>query len=108
MIIIIIECKLMEEKKPEKNPMSEEKKIPKVQTFPGCDNKSIWIKSVRGSQVIRGNISVPRWAIAPSDLPEQPETTLRKWDFVLSSWLTSAVSSERKQINQSVFALRGE
>lgn len=54
------------------------------------------IKSGQDLQGIGGNISVPRWVIARSDLPKQPETKLRKWDFLLSSCLTSAVNSERK------------
>lgn len=75
------------------------KKISKGEKVPMVSvmwQETSWIKSGQDLQVIWGNISVPRWVIARSDLPKQPETELRKWDFLLSSSLTSAVNSERK------------
>lgn len=76
--------------------MSEEKDFQNVLMVSMVWHQSSRIKSGQDLQVIWGNVSVPRWVIAHSDLPKQPETKLRKWDFLLSSLLTSAVNSERK------------
>lgn len=88
----------MEEKETDKiqclrKKISKGEKVPMVSMM---WQQTSWIKSGQDLQVIWGNVSVPRWVIARSDLPKQPETKPRKWDFLLSSLLTSAVSSERK------------